>query len=280
MPKHSFPRRVFARMVAACPPRVASAAGTACAGADACVAESVDLPAVFRTRRASVPHAARPATEPLRPNDVPASQVELAAEGPGTHAFLALEHVDLAIDVLRRHLGAEARPIPAAWVMLLDLCRTHGREQAFREVAGEFHQRCNVCPPTWERYPPDRREPGLEAYPRIVRELTLAWGTHECRRLLDRLLYDNRSGERRGFTLSAYNDLMALRRAAGAVLDTIEQDLVEESKVRGAYAHAQVEVEASDEPPLAPDAAPLVCELECQLDADLAAARRAALAAD
>jgi hypothetical protein len=278
MPKRSLPRRAFARVIAACSPRVASAAISASAGAEARLTENVDLPAVFRTRRACVPRAAQPATEPPRPNGVPAAPATLAAEESGAHAFLALEHVDLAIDVLRRHLGAEARPIPAAWLMLLDLCRTHGREQAFREVAGEFHRRCNVCTPTWERYPPERREPGLEAYPRIVRELTQAWGTHECRRLLDRLLYDNRSGERRGFTLNAYDDLAALRRAAGDVLETIEQDFVEESKVRGAHAQARAEAdaEAGDVSPLAAPAAPLVCELECQLDADLAATRRAA----
>ena len=46
---------------------------------------------------------------------------------PEPHAFLALHHVDLSIDVLRRHIDGEARPMPAVWVMLLDLCRTHGR---------------------------------------------------------------------------------------------------------------------------------------------------------
>lgn len=274
MPKRSFPRHAFARMIAACSPRAASAATSARAGAKARAAESVDPPAVFRTRR--TPHAARPAAEPLRPNGVPAVPAERAADGPGAHTILALEHVDLAIEGLRRHLGAEARPIPAAWMMLLDLCRTHGREQAFREVAEAFHERCNACTPAWEPYPADRREPGLEAYPRIVRELTLAWGTHECRRLLDRLLYDSRSGERRGFTPNAYDDLAALRRAAGDVLDAIEQDLAEESKVRETYARAGLEADASDEPPLAPDAAPLARDLECQLDADLAATRRAA----
>lgn len=172
--------------------------------------------------------------------------------------------------------------MPAAWVMLLDLCRTHGREPAFREAAAEFHRRCNVCAPEWERYPPDRREPGLEAFPRILRELTLAWGTHECRRLLDRLLYDNRGGERRGFTMNAYNDLISLRRVAGAVLETIEQDLAEESKVRGAYAQARVEAdaEAGDAPPLPTPAVPLARELESQLEADLAAPGRESLASD
>jgi hypothetical protein len=243
-------------------------------------AASSELPAVFRVRRPRSPVAARSRHAPLRPED--ASCPDPAATTSGAHACLALEHVDLAIGVLRRHLDAEPRPMPAAWVMLLDLCRTHGRETAFREAAVEFHRRCNVCAPEWERYPPDRREPGLEAFPRVLRELTLAWGTHECRRLLDRLLYDNRGGERRGFTMNAYNDLIALRRMAGAVLDTIERDFAEESKVRGAHAQARAEAdaEAGDEPPLPASAAPLARELESQLEADLAASGRGARAAD
>lgn len=186
--------------------------------------------------------------------------------------FLALHHVDLSIDVLRRHLDAETRPMPAVWVMLLDLCRTHGREAAFRDIAAAFHARFNVCAPAWDTYPPDRSEPGLEAYPRIVRELTLAWGTHECRRLLDRLLYDNRGGGRRGFTMNAYNDLIALRRAADSVLQTIEQDFAEEAKVRDCYARAAND--ALSDPLALPGiaaASPLVRDLETQCDADLLA---------
>jgi hypothetical protein len=211
-------------------------------------------------------HATAPRTAP------PAAHRHAADEDEGSDAsqlFLALHHVDLSIEVLRGHLAAEPRPMPAVWVMLLDLCRTHGRESTFREIALEFHARFNVAAPAWDTYPPDRSEPGLEAYPRIVRELTLAWGTHECRRLLDRLLYDNRQGGRRGFTLNAYNDLVALRRAADAVIHRIDEDLVEESKVRSAYASAAAEDDtgaAADGPV---GRSPLVHDLESECDADL-----------
>jgi hypothetical protein len=203
---------------------------------------------------------------------VPAGDAVPRATGPdapsnGSQLFLALHHVDLSIDVLRRHLQRETRPMPAVWVMLLDLARTHGREQTFRDLAAEFHQRFNVRTPAWSGYPPDRGEPGLEAHPRLVKEITLAWGTHECGRLLDRLLYDNRGGNRTGFTLNAYNDLIALRRAANAVIDTIEQDLAEEAKVRSAFASASAEL-AADEHARA-DRSPLVRDLESELDRDL-----------
>ena len=193
-----------------------------------------------------------------------------AAKLPQPHAYLALHHVDLSIDVLHRHIDGEERPMPAVWVMLLDLCRTHGREQKFRDLALEFHRRFNVRTPRWERYPPDRGEPGLEAYPRLVKAITAAWGTHECRRLLDRLLYDNRGGARRGFTLNAYNDLIALRRAAHSVLETIESDLALEARQRALTTPSTVatpgDVSANDE---IASPSPLIQELRDQLERDL-----------
>ena len=210
---------------------------------------------------AAAPHAAFGATPARTPT---------ADADAGPHAFLALHHVDLSIDVLHRHVDAETRPMPAAWVMLLDLCRTHGREQKFRELALEFHRRFNVRQPDWERYPPGRDEPGLEAYPRLVKAITATWGTHECRRLVDRLLYDNRGGARRGFTLNAYNDLIALRRAAHSVLDTIEADLALEARQRTPTTPSTVatpgEVSANDE---IESPSPLIQDLRDQLERDL-----------
>jgi hypothetical protein len=187
------------------------------------------------------------------------------------NGFLALHHVDLSIDVLHRHVEREPRPMPAVWVMLLDLCRTHGREQKFRELALEFHKRFNVRAPSWERYPPGREEAGLEAYPRLVRSITAAWGTHECNRLLERLLCDNRGGSRRGFTLNAYNDLIALRRAAQSVIETIDADLALEAARPAPTSPVAVPGAASANDACA-SPSPMLRELTDQLDADLAPA--------
>lgn len=203
--------------------------------------------------------------------EAPARPAQADAPANGSQLFLALHHVDLSIDVLHRHLQRDPRPMPAVWLMLLDLCRTHGREQMFGGIALEFHRRFNVQRPAWAAFPPNRDDPGLEAHPRLVTEITQTWGTHECRRLLDRLLYDNRGGNRRGFTLNAYNDLIALRRAAEAVVTTIEQDLEEEAKVRSAFASAAAEAFESPSAADRPQASPHVQDLEAQLQGDLAA---------
>lgn len=224
--------------------------------------------------RALSPVAEEAATTALEASPPPAQDpVGLQPPVPenGSQLFLALHHIDLSIDVLHRHLQREPRPMPAVWLMLLDLCRTHGREQTFRELALEFHQRFNACTPTWDGFPPGRDDPGLEAYPRLIKEITLAWGTHECQRLLERLLYDNRGSQRKGFTLNAYNDLIALRRAADAVLDTIERDLAEEAKVRSVFASASADLAGASPDPAKTRSAksPLVSDLESQLDSDL-----------
>ncbi len=225
------------------------------------------MPATIAAEPAPVAVETPAAPESLR--DAPAAPASPPASG--SQLFLALHHVDLSIDVLRRHLQRESRPMPAVWLMLLDLCRTHGREKTFAEIALEFHRRFNVCTPMWDGFPPNRDERGLEAYPRLVKEITLIWGTHEVRRLLDRLLYDNRGGDRQGFTLNAYNDLIALRHAADAVLDTIERDLAEEARVRNAFAAANsaIAADAGDNQTAAKSA--LVRDLESQLDGDLRA---------
>jgi hypothetical protein len=202
-----------------------------------------------------------------QPPAVAAPHAAPAVPPNGSQLFLALHHVDLSIDVLRRHLQREPRPMPAVWLMLLDLCRTHGREQTFQELAIEFHRRFNVCTPAWEGFPPGRDDPGLEAYPRLIKEITLAWGTHECQRLLERLLYDNRGAQRKGFTLNAYNDLIALRRAADAVLDSIEKEAVPAVKdADAATLDAAIAAHASQQRPAS---SALVSDLESQLESDL-----------
>jgi hypothetical protein len=194
--------------------------------------------------------------------------------------YLALHHVDVAIDRLRRHVDDGPRATPVAWLMLLDLYRTHGREQAFRDLAPRFHARFNAETPQWSRYPPAAAEPGLEAFPRLIKEITLCWGTHECSRLLDRLLYDNRSGRRMGFSLNAYNDLLALRALSNEVVATIEADFAEEAALRTAFAAASADLGHAAAGGSAAQAAPrrrspgvaagaLTAELEAQLEDDL-----------
>ena len=102
----------------------------------------------------------RSAPEPVPVVEMPTPAPQPEASPDGSQLFLAIHHVDLSIDVLHRHVQRKPRPMPAVWLMLLDLCRTHGREERFREIALEFHRRFNVCTPAWDGF--NREDPGLK----------------------------------------------------------------------------------------------------------------------
>jgi hypothetical protein len=137
--------------------------------------------------------------------------------------------------VLREHLGQAPRSMPAAWLMLLDLYHTHGRRQEFRQLAQEFHQHCNVQAPAWDSYSArERGAAGLHEYPHVTNRLVGLWRMPECRDYLERLLYDNRDGQRNGFSLAAYGDILTLLQVLDAPAVDIDSDLAAEGKLRAA----------------------------------------------
>ena len=173
-----------------------------------------------RDRRLDAPPAERAAPPALpapqgpdsrgSPTAMAVSELSHVTEEAGV--YLALNRVDRAIEVLQQHIRTAQGSLPAAWMMLLDLYRSHDRGQDFRELAQEFHRRFNAATPSWDTFPHhDDGDRGLEAFPHVVQQLVAAWGTPECRALLDRLLHDNRDGRRTGFSLRAYEDIILLR---------------------------------------------------------------------
>jgi hypothetical protein len=145
------------------------------------------------------------------------------------------------MDVLREHVRVAPRSMPAAWLMLLDLYHAHGRRQEFRQLAQEF-----PSAPTWRRRPGKLRggehdTTGLDAYPHVAKRITGLWRLPECREYLEQLLYDNRDGQRRGFSLAAYGDILTLLQILDAPVVDIDSDLAEEDKLRAAWSAAAKE---------------------------------------
>jgi len=180
--------------------------------------------------------------EPAAGNTNHLDVAELTQVTEEARVYLALDHVDRAMDVLRAHICGQTNSVPAAWLMLLDLYRTHGREEEFRGLAAKFHRRFNAQTPQWAR---DQRnlphDQGLEAYPRVIKQLVQVWGTTEAQRYLDGLLRDNCNGCRVGFSLAAYNDILTLRQLSDTAQENIDADLIEEQRVRVAFAAAAKE---------------------------------------
>ena len=192
---------------------------------------------------ADEPTAARaPEPEPgrRRPDAAHAVAVsELSQITEEARVYLTLGHVERAMAVLREHIAEQPGAAPAAWLMLLDLYRVHGKEKEFRKLAEEFHQRFNVQTPQWDSFHEQQHDLGLLGFPHIVEQLTKTWRTEDCRSYLERLLFDNRQGRRMGFSLAAYSDVLLLRQMLEVLLADRDDDGTEEAKLRAAWAAAQ-----------------------------------------
>jgi len=161
-----------------------------------------------------------------------------ANDGPAQHGPLALAHIDRATAILHEHVRGESSSI-AGWLMLLELYRTHGREQALAELAREFDARFRA---TDARAPEAVRrggvDGGLEAFPPVMKLVPMLWGTHECRDLLERLQRDRGEGRRLGLSRAAYVDITTLARLLDLLLAELDADRAEEAKVRAAWTRA------------------------------------------
>ena len=175
------------------------------------------------------------------------------------HVYVTLGHPERAIAVLNDHIRQLPQPMPAAWLMLLDLYHASGLRQEFRQLAEEFHVHCNVQTPLWEGFGSSELDDGgIETLPHVLRQVVELWRKPEGREYLERLLHDNREGRRTGFPLAAYTDILMLLRIldAPATVD-IDSDLAVEGKLgplpqRVAMAAAAAKQGSS---PQSPDAA-------------------------
>ncbi len=215
---------------------------------------------------AEAPPTRRPVTsvpaqkpDPMRRSTTGANALavsELSQITEEARVYVALGHADRAMNVLRDHIRQMPRAIPAAWLMLLDLYHAHGRRQEFRQLAQEFHQRCNVQASTWEDYSGESDASGLDEYPHVAKRIVGLWRMPECRDYLERLLYDNRDGQRNGFSLAAYGDILTLLQILDAPVVDIDSDLAEEGKLRAAWTVAAKEARLAGAPESADPSVP------------------------
>jgi hypothetical protein len=117
----------------------------------------------------------------------------------------------------------------APWLKLLEIYRQNDQHAAFDTLGQKLKQHFNVAPPTWESMevnPPSAfaisdvqnapieqlltRLPSISRLPHILAEISHTWDTPECASYLDKLLRDNRNGERQGFTLGTVRELLLI----------------------------------------------------------------------
>lgn len=119
------------------------------------------------------------------------------------------EHAQ-AIQLFKAHIAAHAHHSPAASLELLQLYRTLGRAEDFRQLRAELMQHFNAEVPGFAEF--DLPSKDLEAYPDTLRRIELAWPTAAAVPLLEALIYRDTElsagGDR--YALAAFEDLQLL----------------------------------------------------------------------
>lgn len=132
--------------------------------------------------------------------------------------WISLRDPQRAISVLE-HFGDVARPkSPMAWLYLLKLYREINERAKFDALLQRFKAHFNTKAPEWDAKLDETSAKGLEDYPHLVNQICLLWGSNQVARYLEDLLFNNRDGQREGFDLPVYLDLIMLANIAYEVL--------------------------------------------------------------
>lgn len=182
----------------------------------------------------------RPASAPsFRDEDLPLPLVEYTTlealaepepvSSPDDRAVIELARIltsfgrdNGAAQALLDHLEKNPSGALQPWIRLLEIYRGNDMRQAFELLADHLNRSFNVelirwddavTGPALELTPADlekKRAMTLELYPHIRDQIDALWGREECLNYLQKLLRDNREGERNGFTFQVVQEIIFL----------------------------------------------------------------------
>ncbi|MHB1173771.1 MAG: type IV pilus assembly protein FimV [Sulfuriferula sp.] len=145
--------------------------------------------------------------------------------------FADLGYPERAMTLLTEHIASHERSHPAVWYLLFGLYRDNGQQAEFEQAQIKFKRRFNLAAPLWQ----DSVENGVDAvgilsFPHVLASTASLWPTNDCRTYLEGLLYDDRGGEREGFSHHTYQDLLFLIGLLEYELELVQAPEAGESK--------------------------------------------------
>ncbi|MDP9108401.1 MAG: hypothetical protein M3N23_04940, partial [Pseudomonadota bacterium] len=124
--------------------------------------------------------------------------------------WMSLNDPQRAIEILEPYGSVERPESPIPWLFLLDLYRGTGAKERY-DVLHERAQRLfNARIPSWDEDGDITDGRTLEDYPHVVELICEYWKTDHILIYLESLIFDNREGNRQGFDLAVYQDIMLL----------------------------------------------------------------------
>jgi hypothetical protein len=169
------------------------------------------------------------ATEPTlsaAPAPLPAhTGPEIAGAAPAlelAEIMLSFGRVSGAAKTLEEYLAALPQESVRPWIRLLQIYQRNGMRDEFEALTLKLNRNFNVEIMRWDGgdsqkelqlLPLDTQQGKamtLEDIPRIRDQIIALWGRPECPGYLEKLLRDNRDGQRSGFTLPVVEEILFL----------------------------------------------------------------------
>lgn len=112
---------------------------------------------------------------------------------------------------LKWAIRANPKTAIGTWLYLLEILRLQNLKDDYEKFALEMHQNFNVMTPPWVQREVQMVVPqSLEEFPNIIKLLTDKWPNEKIAHYLNKLVLDNRSGERVGFSPAVIEEILLL----------------------------------------------------------------------
>ena len=161
----------------------------------------------------SSPTSPQPAAVPPVAQDVPPppEKLEVTPVMELAEIMLSFGRVHGAAQTLQEYIEANPKEALQPWIRLLEIYRENGMRAEFETLAANLNQNFNVEIVHWDKAAQGERvEMTLELLPHIRDQIDALWGRPECVDYLQKLLRDNRDGQRSGFALPVVKEILVL----------------------------------------------------------------------
>lgn len=131
--------------------------------------------------------------------------------------MLAFGRGSQAIETLSRFIQNSPRQSIDPWIRLLELYHQFNLRSEFDALAESLHRHFNVAIVNWAEYNAIKTATGpvnmptLESLEHVMNQLIQRWGTQNGLDFLDKLIADNRGGQRLGLSMPIMHDILLLR---------------------------------------------------------------------
>jgi hypothetical protein len=124
--------------------------------------------------------------------------------------WISMNDPQRAIEILQHQEEIESPESPLPWLFLLDLYRVIGNKERYDLLRERFKLIFNAKVPVFEDEINIEEERHIEDFTHLMNRISNFWFTSEVIPYLESLLVDDRDGNREGFDLPVYRDILML----------------------------------------------------------------------